>query len=98
MIIAVCFSLFLYLCKHLKIIYIFRQKQEKRFFTESWGIGKKINYDLAVHLICDFMMSSAIKSFGQAFLKSLRSREAEPFVARRNGRNPLMLQKSAGWF
>ena len=35
------------------------------------------------------MMPSAIKSFGQAFLKSLRSREAEPFVARRNGRNPL---------
>ena len=44
------------------------------------------------------MMSSAIKSFGQAFLKSLRSREAEPFVARRNGRNPPMLQKAQDGF
>ena len=67
------------------------------FFTESLGM-LLLNYDLAVHLICDFMMSSAIKSFGQAFLKSLRSREAEPFVARRNGRNPLMLQKAQDGF
>ena len=73
MIIAVCFSFFLYVCKHLKIIYIFREKQEKRFFTESWGIGKKINYDLALYSQCK-LLRQYLKIFGQAFAKACGSR------------------------